>query len=34
MDILYDSRYHLHLGFYEDNYDFESIALKRQFVSI
>ena len=34
MDILYDNRYHLHLGFYEDNCDYESIALKRQFEDI
>ncbi|MDR7079893.1 hypothetical protein J2Y03_004951 [Neobacillus niacini] len=30
MDILYDNKYHLHLGFYEDNCDYESIAFKRQ----
>jgi hypothetical protein len=30
MDILYDDKYHLHLGYYEDNCDFESIAFKRQ----
>jgi Protein of unknown function (DUF3986) len=30
MDILYDDKYHLHLGYYEDNCDYESIALKRQ----
>lgn len=34
MDILYDTRYHLHLGFYEDNYDYESIAIKRQLEDI
>ena len=34
MDILYDNRYHLHLGLYEDNCDYESIALKRQFEDI
>jgi hypothetical protein len=30
MDILYDNRYHLHLGYYENNCDFESVAFKRQ----
>lgn len=30
MDILYDDKYHLHLGYYEDNYEYESIAFKRQ----
>lgn len=30
MDILYDDEYHLHLGYYEDNRDYESIAFKRQ----
>jgi hypothetical protein len=30
MDILYDDKYHLHLGYYEDNCDYESIAFKRQ----
>ncbi|MEH7086953.1 DUF3986 family protein [Neobacillus drentensis] len=30
MDILYDNKYHLHLGFYADNCDYESIAFKRQ----
>ena len=34
MEILYDISYHLHLGFYEDNYDYESIALKRRFEDI
>ncbi|MGF6949980.1 hypothetical protein QF028_002485 [Neobacillus sp. B4I6] len=29
MDILYDDKYHLHLGYYEDNRDYESIAFKR-----
>lgn len=28
--MLYDDRYHMHLGYYESNYDFESVALKRQ----
>ncbi|WP_226528759.1 DUF3986 family protein [Metabacillus niabensis] len=30
MDILYDDRYHLHLGYYGNNFDYESIALKRK----
>jgi len=30
MDILYDDKYHLHLGYYEDNFDYEAIAFKRQ----
>ncbi|WP_026567144.1 DUF3986 family protein [Bacillus sp. UNC41MFS5] len=30
MDILYNEKYHLHLGFYEDNCDYESIAIKRK----
>jgi hypothetical protein len=30
MDVLYDDKYHLHLGYYEDNCDYESIAFKRQ----
>ena len=30
MDILYDDKYHLHLGYYENNCDFESMAFKRQ----
>lgn len=30
MDILYDAKYHLHLGYYENNCDYESIAFKRQ----
>ena len=30
MGILYDDKYHMHLGFYEDNCDYESVALKRQ----
>lgn len=34
MDILYDDKYHLHLGYYEDNCDFESIALLRHYQDI
>lgn len=30
MAILYDDKYHMHLGYYEDNCDYESVALKRQ----
>ena len=30
MEYLYDDKYHLHLGYYEDNCDYESIAFKRQ----
>ncbi|WP_160723732.1 DUF3986 family protein [Bacillus sp. USDA818B3_A] len=30
MAILYDDKYHMHLGYYEDNCDYESIAFKRQ----
>ncbi|MCM3729836.1 DUF3986 family protein [Neobacillus cucumis] len=30
MDILYDDKYHLHLGYYDDNCDYEAIAFKRQ----
>ena len=30
MDISYDDKYHLHLGYYEDNCDYEAIAFKRQ----
>jgi hypothetical protein len=30
MDIVYDDRYHLHLGYYEDNCDYESAAFKGQ----
>ena len=30
MDKVYDDRYHLHLGYYEDNCDYESVAFKRQ----
>ncbi|MDT9027309.1 DUF3986 family protein [Rossellomorea yichunensis] len=29
MDIKYDDKYHLHLGYYENNCDYESIAYKR-----
>ena len=34
MDILYDDKYHLHLGFYEDNCDYASVAFKRRFEEI
>ncbi|MCM3118002.1 DUF3986 family protein [Neobacillus sp. MER 74] len=34
MDILYDDKYHLHLGYYEDNCDYESIAFKRKYEDI
>ena len=34
MDILYDGRYHLHLGYYENNCDFECVAFKRQLEDI
>lgn len=34
MYILYDDRYHLHLGYYENNCDFECVAFKRQSVDI
>jgi Protein of unknown function (DUF3986) len=27
---LYDDKYHLHLGYYENNCDYESVAYKRQ----
>ncbi|USK33430.1 DUF3986 family protein [Bacillus sp. F19] len=30
MDILYDDKYHLHLGYYKNDFDYESIAYKRQ----
>jgi hypothetical protein len=30
MDKEYDERYHLHLGYYEDNCDYESVAFKRK----
>jgi hypothetical protein len=30
MDLVYDDRYHLHLGYYENNCDYESVAYKRQ----
>ncbi|MEH7748661.1 DUF3986 family protein [Neobacillus drentensis] len=30
MDILYDKKYHLHIGYYHDNCEYESIAFKRQ----
>jgi hypothetical protein len=29
MDMKYDDKYHLHLGYYENNCDYESIAYKR-----
>jgi Protein of unknown function (DUF3986) len=29
MDMKYDDKYHLHLGYYENNCDYESIAHKR-----
>ncbi|MBM7602960.1 hypothetical protein JOC75_000930 [Metabacillus crassostreae] len=28
MSVKYDPRYHLHIGYYEDHHDFESIAYK------
>ncbi|MGD6964458.1 DUF3986 family protein [Fictibacillus phosphorivorans] len=30
MNIVYDSRYHLHLGYYEEKFDYEATAYKRQ----
>ncbi|PFA25680.1 hypothetical protein CN373_00485 [Bacillus cereus] len=30
MSSLYDPRYHLHLGYYENKYDFEAIAYKQK----
>ena len=30
MDKVYDERYHLHLGYYENNCDYESVAFKRK----
>ncbi|MCS0822568.1 DUF3986 family protein [Cytobacillus firmus] len=30
MDNLYDDKYHLHLGYYQDDCDYESIAFKRK----
>ena len=30
MEKVYDDRYHLHLGYYEDNRDYESVAFKRK----
>ena len=30
MDILFDDEYHLHLGYHQDNCDYESIAFKRK----
>lgn len=29
MNSIYDSKYHLHLGYYEQGYDFEAIAYKK-----
>jgi hypothetical protein len=29
MDMKYDDKYHLHVGYYENNCDYESIAYKR-----
>ncbi|RZT21339.1 DUF3986 family protein [Fictibacillus sp. BK138] len=29
MDIEYDDNYHMHLGYYENNCDYESVAYKR-----
>ncbi|MGE6753818.1 DUF3986 family protein [Rossellomorea sp. NPDC071047] len=29
MNMKYDDKYHLHLGYYENNCDYESIAYKR-----
>lgn len=34
VNTLYDDRYHLHLGYYENNCDFECIAFKRQIEDI
>lgn len=28
--MLYDERYHLHLGYYENGYDLEAVAFKRR----
>ena len=30
MDKVYDERYHLHLGYYKNNCDYESVAFKRK----
>lgn len=30
MAVLYDDKYHMHFGYYEENCDYESIAFKRQ----
>ena len=30
MEKVYDDRYHLHLGYYEGNRDYESVAFKRK----
>lgn len=32
--MLYDERYHLHLGYYKNGFDLEAIAFKRQSDSI
>jgi Protein of unknown function (DUF3986) len=29
MEIVYDDKYHLHIGYYENNLDYESVAYKR-----
>ncbi|MEH7121593.1 DUF3986 family protein [Neobacillus vireti] len=34
MELLYDNHNHPHIGYYEDNCDYESIAFKRQFEDI
>ena len=34
MDILHDSRYHLHLGYQKNNCDFECVAFKRKLEDI
>ncbi|WP_338471636.1 DUF3986 family protein [Niallia sp. XMNu-256] len=31
---MYDNRYHLHIGYYENNNDVECVALKRQFEDV
>ena len=30
MEKVYDDEYHLHLGYYEDNCDYESVTFKRK----
>ncbi|AZB43471.1 DUF3986 family protein [Bacillus sp. FJAT-42376] len=32
--MLYDSRYHLHIGYYEKGLDFEAVAYKRELEDI